>query len=37
MKATIIYKIAIVLFAFASVTACCVNNNKKNVQENGAL
>lgn len=37
MKATIIYKTAIVLFAFASITACSVNNNKKNVQENDTL
>lgn len=37
MKATIIYKTAITLFAFASITACSVNNNKKNFQENGTL
>lgn len=37
MKATIIYKTAITLFAFASITACSVNNNKKNLQENGTL
>lgn len=37
MKVTIIYKTAITLFAFASITACSVNNNKKNLQENGTL
>lgn len=35
MKATNIYKTAIVLLAFASITAC--NANKKNAQENGTL
>ena len=37
MKVTIIYKTAIALLAIASITACSVNNNKKNVQENSKL
>ena len=37
MKATNIYKTAVVLLVFASITACSVNNNKKNIQENGTL
>ena len=37
MKATNIYKTAVVLLVFASITACSVNNNKKNIHENGTL
>lgn len=37
MKAINIYKTSAVLLAFASITACRVNNNKKNIQENGTL
>lgn len=37
MKAINIYKISVALLAFASITACSVNNNKKNIQENGTL
>ena len=37
MKAINIYKTSVVLLTFASITACSVNNNKKNIQENGTL
>lgn len=37
MKAINIYKTSVVLLAFAIITACSVNNNKKNIQENGTL
>ena len=37
MKAINIYKTSLMLLAFASITACSANNNKKHIQENGTL
>ena len=37
MKAINRYKTSVMLLAFASITACSVNNNKKHIQENGTL